>query len=98
MQSTSADLSRPQVNRWLIAIAVMSSAVMEVLDTSVVRSAISLLSSLLFTMPACRQNRKLVCHPPIVLPGTSISERCGRQKTVRVPETVFGEGVIYQYR
>jgi len=27
---------RPQVNRWLIAIAVMSSAVMEVLDTSVV--------------------------------------------------------------
>ena len=37
MQIRSADLSsRPQANRWLIAIAVMSSAVMEVLDTSVV--------------------------------------------------------------
>ncbi len=37
MQMRSADLSsRPQANRWLIAIAVMSSAVMEVLDTSVV--------------------------------------------------------------
>jgi DHA2 family multidrug resistance protein len=32
----SAGLGRPQANRWLIAIAVMSSAVMEVLDTSVV--------------------------------------------------------------
>jgi DHA2 family multidrug resistance protein len=32
----SAALSRRQANRWLIAIAVMSSAVMEVLDTSVV--------------------------------------------------------------
>jgi len=30
------DPSRPVVNRWLIAIAVMSSAIMEVLDTSVV--------------------------------------------------------------
>jgi DHA2 family multidrug resistance protein len=36
MQATSANLSRPQATRWLIAIAVMSSAVMEVLDTSVV--------------------------------------------------------------
>src|SRR5271157_152059 len=36
MQITTADLSRPHTNRWLIAIAVMSSAVMEVLDTSVV--------------------------------------------------------------
>jgi len=34
MQTT--DLNRPQTNRWLIAIAVMSSAIMEVLDTSVV--------------------------------------------------------------
>lgn len=33
---SSAVLSRPQASRWLIAIAVMSSAVMEVLDTSVV--------------------------------------------------------------
>jgi DHA2 family multidrug resistance protein len=31
-----SDLARPQANRWLIAVAVMSSAVMEVLDTSVV--------------------------------------------------------------
>jgi DHA2 family multidrug resistance protein len=30
------DLARPTANRWLIAISVMSSAVMEVLDTSVV--------------------------------------------------------------
>ena len=30
------DAGGPSVNRWLIAIAVMSSAVMEVLDTSVV--------------------------------------------------------------
>jgi DHA2 family multidrug resistance protein len=37
MQIRSADFSsRPQANRWLIAVAVMSSAVMEVLDTSVV--------------------------------------------------------------
>jgi len=33
---SSAELSRPRATRWLIAIAVMSSAVMEVLDTSVV--------------------------------------------------------------
>ena len=32
----SAVPSRPAVNRWLIAISVMSSAIMEVLDTSVV--------------------------------------------------------------
>ena len=31
-----AETGRPPVNRWLIAIAVMSSAIMEVLDTSVV--------------------------------------------------------------
>jgi len=36
MQVRSADLGRPHATRWLIAIAVMSSAVMEVLDTSVV--------------------------------------------------------------
>ena len=29
------DLGRPTVNRWLIAVSVMSSAAMEVLDTSV---------------------------------------------------------------
>ena len=31
-----ATLDRPHINRWLIASAVMSSAIMEVLDTSVV--------------------------------------------------------------
>ncbi len=36
MPIASAQLDRPQATRWLIAIAVMSSAVMEVLDTSVV--------------------------------------------------------------
>ncbi len=36
MQATGAELGPPQANRWLIAIAVMSSAVMEVLDTTVV--------------------------------------------------------------
>jgi DHA2 family multidrug resistance protein len=36
MQTTRADPSHSHANRWLIAIAVMSSAVMEVLDTSVV--------------------------------------------------------------
>jgi len=36
MQMTTAGPIPPQANRWLIAIAVMSSAVMEVLDTSVV--------------------------------------------------------------
>ncbi|HVB38036.1 MAG TPA: DHA2 family efflux MFS transporter permease subunit [Vicinamibacterales bacterium] len=33
---TAETLDRPKVNRWIVAIAVMSSAVMEVLDTSVV--------------------------------------------------------------
>ena len=32
----SSESGRPPANRWLIAIAVMSSAIMEVLDTSVV--------------------------------------------------------------
>ena len=36
MQTTRADPGHSHASRWLIAIAVMSSAVMEVLDTSVV--------------------------------------------------------------
>ena len=36
VQMQSPELGHPQASRWLIAIAVMSSAVMEVLDTSVV--------------------------------------------------------------
>jgi hypothetical protein len=43
----------------------------------------------IFTMPACRQDRKL---------GTSISERCGRHKTVRAPETVFGRALFVVIR
>src|SRR5258708_35063685 len=89
---TSAPQAQPQINPWLIAIAVMSSTFMEVLDTTVVNVSLPHIAGNLSatTDEATWTLTSYLVANAIVLPMTGwLASRFGRKRLLLMAVTGF---------